>query len=63
MSLVEQIWTDDQDLPPEFTHYTADEIRRRSQLLDNQTRMLKDETARLTNDIATFQEKVGCCIV
>lgn len=58
MSLEQQIWADaPDDLPPEFTYMTADEIRRRTMLLDNQSRMLKDERNRLNNDIASFTDK------
>jgi hypothetical protein len=59
MSLEQQIWSDaPDDLPPEFSYWTADEIRRQTMQLETQGRMYRDEANRLTNDIQSFQEKV-----
>ncbi len=63
MDLEGQIFEDTQDaLPPEFDHMTADDVKRRTKLLENEIRVLKDESARLNNDIQGLQEKVSWCL-
>jgi hypothetical protein len=60
MDLEGQIFEDTQDaLPPEFDHMTADDVKRRTKLLENEIRVLKDESTRLNNDIQGLQEKVS----
>ena len=61
MELEQQIFGHDaqDDLPEEFKQMSADDIARRSRLLDNEIRVLKDETQRLQLDQQTMKEKVS----
>ena len=61
MELEQQIFGDDaqDDLPEEFKQMSADDIARRSRLLDNEIRVLKDESQRLQLDQQTMKEKVS----
>eukprot|EP00891_Asterochloris_glomerata_P001618 jgi/Astpho2/1618/Aster-07937 len=60
MELEQQIFGDDaqDDLPEELKQMSADDIARRSRLLDNEIRVLKDESQRLQLDQQTMKEKV-----
>ena len=61
MDLEKEIF-DDADqasaLPPEFAHMSADDVARRSRLLDNEIRVLKDESTRLSLEQSGLKEKV-----
>ena len=61
MDLEKEIF-DDADqasaLPPEFAHMSADDVVRRSRLLDNEIRVLKDESTRLSLEQSGLKEKV-----
>lgn len=61
MELEQQIFGDDaqDDLPEELKQMSADDIARRSRLLDNEIRVLKDESQRLQLDQQTMKEKVS----
>ena len=61
MELEQQIFGDNaqDDLPEEFKQMSADDIARRSRLLDNEIRVLKDESQRLQLDQQTMKEKVS----
>ena len=59
MDLEKEIFDDAEEaLPDEFQHMTADDILRRNRLLDNEIRVLKDESQRLTLDQQSMKEKV-----
>lgn len=60
MDLEAAVFGDDagDDLPPEFASMTADEIGRRTRLLANEVRVLKDEATRLGLEQANLNEKV-----
>ena len=45
-------------LPEEFNHMTADAINQRSRLLDNEIRVLKDESTRLSLEQSALKEKI-----
>lgn len=59
MDIDKQIFDDQSDpLPPEFESYTAEQISQRSRLLDNEIRVLKDESTRLTLEQSGLKEKI-----
>ena len=59
MDLEKEIFEDAEEaLPDEFQGMTADDIMRRNRLLDNEIRVLKDESQRLTLDQQSMKEKV-----
>ena len=59
MDLEKEIFDDAEEaLPDEFQGMTADDIMRRNRLLENEIRVLKDESQRLTLDQQTMKEKV-----
>ncbi|KAL3132732.1 TATA-binding protein [Trebouxia sp. C0010 RCD-2024] len=59
MDLEKEIFDDTEEaLPDEFQGMTADDILRRNRLLENEIRVLKDESQRLTLDQQTMKEKV-----
>lgn len=59
MDIYQEIFEDGGDaLPSEFEHMTADDILRRTRLLDNEIRVLKDESTRLSLEQSGLKEKV-----
>lgn len=59
MDLEKEIFDDAEEaLPDEFAGMSADDILRRNRLLDNEIRVLKDESQRLTLDQQSMKEKV-----
>lgn len=59
MDLEKEIFDDAEEaLPDELQGMTADDILRRNRLLENEIRVLKDESQRLTLDQQTMKEKV-----
>lgn len=59
MDLEKEIFDDAEEaLPDEFQGMTADDILRRNRLLENEIRVLKDESQRLTLDQQSMKEKV-----
>jgi len=52
------IFDDDTALPPEFESMPAESIAQRARLLDNEIRVLKDESTRLNLDQSAFKEKI-----
>ena len=59
MDLEKEIFEDAEEaLPDEFQGMSADDILRRNRLLENEIRVLKDESQRLTLDQQTMKEKV-----
>ncbi|GIL45788.1 hypothetical protein Vafri_2939 [Volvox africanus] len=55
-----QIFEDDTEeaLPEEFTYMSAEAIQQRVRLLDNELRVLKDESTRLTLEQDTLKDKI-----
>ena len=59
MDIYEEIFEDNRDaLPEEFEAMTADDVLRRIRLLDNEIRVLKDESTRLSLEQSGLKEKV-----
>ena len=59
MDLEKEIFDDAEEaLPDEFQGTTADDILRRNRLLENEIRVLKDESQRLTLDQQSMKEKI-----
>lgn len=56
--LAKDIFDDDTALPPEFETMNADSISARARLLDNELRVLKDESTRLNLDQSALKEKI-----
>lgn len=48
----------DDGLPPEFAAMSADDIARRTRLLDTEVRVLRDESTRLGLEQANLTERV-----
>jgi 26S proteasome regulatory subunit T5 len=46
------------DLPEEFEHMSAADIERRTRLLDNEVRVLREETQRLGGEINTLRDRI-----
>ncbi len=49
----------DDGLPPEFAAMSADDIARRTRLLDTEVRVLRDEATRLGLEQANLTERVS----
>lgn len=59
MDLDQGVWDEaDDSLNEELAHMSADEIGRRTRLIENEARVLKDEVKRLTLDMNNNKEKV-----
>ncbi|KAK9809980.1 hypothetical protein WJX72_002914 [[Myrmecia] bisecta] len=59
MDLEQEIFDDAEEaLPEEFQHMSADDIVRRARLLENEVRVLKDESTRLSLELNGLKEKV-----
>lgn len=59
MDLEKEIFEDAEEaLPDEFQSFSADDILRRNRLLDNEIRVLRDESQRLGLDQQSMKEKV-----
>ena len=59
MDLEKEIFDDAEEaVPDEFQGMTADDILRRNRLLENEIRVLKDESQRLTLDQQSMKEKI-----
>ena len=56
MDLEKEIFDD--ALPSEFDTMTAEDIVRKTRLLDNEIRVLKDESTRLSLEVSGLKEKV-----
>ena len=64
MDIYEEIFEDNRDaLPPEFESMTADDVLRRIRMLDNEIRVLKDESTRLSLEQSGLKEKVSLHVV
>ncbi len=58
MELDREIFGEEDPLPPEFETYTAEAISQRARLLDNEIRVLKDESTRLGLEVTMHKEKI-----
>mmetsp|Transcript_4401 Transcript_4401/g.11417 ORF Transcript_4401/g.11417 Transcript_4401/m.11417 type:complete len:326 (-) Transcript_4401:703-1680(-) len=58
MDLEKEIFDGCEDLDEEILHMSADEIARRARLLENEIRVLKDESTRLSLDLSGTKEKI-----
>ncbi|WZN61117.1 regulatory subunit P45 of 26S proteasome [Chloropicon roscoffensis] len=56
--LEKEIFDDVEEVDEEILRMTADEISRRTRLLENEIRVLKDESTRLSLDLSSTKEKV-----
>ena len=56
--LEEEIFQDAPGIPEEFLKMSKEELRSRARLLDNEIRVLKDETQRLTLEKNGLKERV-----
>ncbi len=57
--LVKEIFDDAEDaLPDEFSHMQAEGINQRARLLENELRVLKDESTRLSLEQGGLKEKI-----
>jgi 26S proteasome regulatory subunit T5 len=59
MDIEKEVFEDAQDiLPKEFEHMSTDSINQRARLLENEIRVLKDESTRLSLDQNGLREKI-----
>ncbi|QDZ20195.1 regulatory subunit P45 of 26S proteasome [Chloropicon primus] len=58
MDLEKEIFDSVEEIDEEILRMTADEISRRTRLLENEIRVLKDESTRLSLDLSSTKEKV-----
>ena len=58
MDLEQQIFQDGEDVPSEFLSLSADDIKTRTRLLDNEIRVLKDESTRLSLEQSGLKERI-----
>ena len=52
------VFEETSDLPEEFEHMSAADIERRTRLLDNEVRVPREETQRLTGEINTLRDRI-----
>ena len=58
LDLDQEIFQSVEEVDEEILRMTADEISRRTRLLENEIRVLKDESTRLSLDLSSTKEKV-----
>lgn len=58
MDLEQEIFQDEPDIPDEFRNLNADDLRTRSKLLDNEIRVLRDESTRLSLEASGMKERI-----
>ena len=58
LDLENEIFQSVEEVDEEILRMTADEISRRTRLLENEIRVLKDESTRLSLDLSSTKEKV-----
>ena len=58
MDLEQQIFQDAEDVPSEFLSLSAEDIKTRTRLLDNEIRVLKDESTRLSLEQSGLKERI-----
>lgn len=57
-NLEQEIFQDAPDMPEEFLKLSKEDLRNRTRLLDNEIRVLKDESTRLTLEQAGLKERI-----
>uniref|UniRef100_A0A383WDE5 AAA+ ATPase domain-containing protein n=1 Tax=Tetradesmus obliquus TaxID=3088 RepID=A0A383WDE5_TETOB len=59
MDIEKEVFQDEEDaLPKEFEHMSVDSINQRARLLENEIRVLKDDSTRLNLDQQSLREKI-----
>jgi hypothetical protein len=58
MDLEQEIFQDQPEVPDEFLKLSAEDIKTRSRLLDNEIRVLKDESTRLSLEQSGLKERI-----
>jgi uncharacterized small protein (DUF1192 family) len=64
MDIEKEVFQDEEDaLPKEFEHMSVDSINQRARLLENEIRVLKDESTRLNLDQQRQAHYVTCLVI
>ena len=58
MDLEQEIFQDEPDIPEEFRNLSAEDLQTRSRLLDNEIRVLRDESTRLSLEASGLKERI-----
>jgi len=58
MDLEQEIFQDQPEVPDEFLKLSVEDIKTRSRLLDNEIRVLKDESTRLSLEQSGLKERI-----
>lgn len=58
MDLEAEIFQDEPDIPDEFKKLSAEDLRTRTKLLDNEIRVLRDESTRLSLEASGMKERI-----
>ena len=58
MDLEQEIFQDQPDVPDEFLQLSVEDIKTRTRLLDNEIRVLKDESTRLSLEQSGLKERI-----
>lgn len=58
MDLEAEIFQDEPDIPDEFKKLSAEDLRTRTKLLDNEIRVLRDESTRLSLEASGLKERI-----
>jgi len=58
MDLEQEIFQDQPDVPDEFLKLSVEDIKTRTRLLDNEIRVLKDESTRLSLEQSGMKERI-----
>lgn len=58
MDLEAEIFQDAPDIPDEFKKLSAEDLRTRTKLLDNEIRVLRDESTRLSLEASGMKERI-----
>lgn len=58
MDLEKEIFQDSEDVPEEFASLSTEDLKTRTRLLDNEIRVLKDESTRLSLEHSGLKERI-----
>lgn len=58
MDLEKEIFEANEDIPDEFRNLNADDLKTRTRLLDNEIRVLKDDSTRLSLEHSGLKERI-----
>ncbi len=58
MDLEQEIFQDQAEVPDEFLKLSVEDIKTRTRLLDNEIRVLKDESTRLSLEQSGLKERI-----